>query len=154
MGDQRATTSLHKDPYENLYAVIAGTKIFTLIPPTEAFCLEEKTFPAAKYIPDDLDAVKSKERALGVKWTTELEVPEFSTPWRTISPHFQSGDDDLPPVFKKYCRPMIVEVKVNGYFIFFTMKIYIKNLIESRAIFCICRLCGFTASSNWRRHFI
>ncbi|KAJ3280764.1 JmjC domain-containing protein 7 [Borealophlyctis nickersoniae] len=30
MGDSRATTSLHKDHYENLYLVIAGVKTFTL----------------------------------------------------------------------------------------------------------------------------
>ncbi|KAF9358446.1 JmjC domain-containing protein 7 [Mortierella sp. AD094] len=43
-GDERSTTSLHKDHYENIYGVIAGRKIFTLIPPTEQYCLhgEEK----------------------------------------------------------------------------------------------------------------
>jgi hypothetical protein len=30
LGDSRSTTSFHKDNYENLYYVIAGTKTFTL----------------------------------------------------------------------------------------------------------------------------
>ncbi|KAF9438745.1 JmjC domain-containing protein 7 [Entomortierella beljakovae] len=38
-GDERSTTSLHKDHYENIYGVITGRKIFTLIPPTEQYCL-------------------------------------------------------------------------------------------------------------------
>ncbi|KAG0007850.1 JmjC domain-containing protein 7 [Entomortierella chlamydospora] len=41
-GDERSTTSLHKDHYENIYGVIAGRKIFTLIPPTEQYCLHGK----------------------------------------------------------------------------------------------------------------
>ncbi|GJJ69276.1 peptidyl-lysine (3S)-dioxygenase / protease [Entomortierella parvispora] len=49
-GDERSTTSLHKDHYENIYAVVAGRKIFTLIPPTEQFCLHEKQYIAATYV--------------------------------------------------------------------------------------------------------
>lgn len=32
MGENRSVSSLHKDPYDNLYAVIEGEKHFTLIP--------------------------------------------------------------------------------------------------------------------------
>ena len=55
IGDGRSVTSLHKgecdgiwrhqadettsDPYENLYYVIRGSKTFTLLPPTEFYCL-------------------------------------------------------------------------------------------------------------------
>lgn len=39
LGSSRSITSLHKDHYENLYLVVAGTKTFILIPPTESFCL-------------------------------------------------------------------------------------------------------------------
>lgn len=39
IGDERSVTSLHKDPYENLYLVVHGTKTFDLLPPTEYFCL-------------------------------------------------------------------------------------------------------------------
>lgn len=35
MGDKRAVTSMHKDHYENLYCVISGTKVFTLLPPSD-----------------------------------------------------------------------------------------------------------------------
>ncbi|KAI8840747.1 cupin-like domain-containing protein [Chytriomyces cf. hyalinus JEL632] len=50
-GSHRAVTSFHKDHYENLYAVISGTKTFHLIPPTESWALEERTFPTSQYTP-------------------------------------------------------------------------------------------------------
>lgn len=39
MGNDKSITSLHKDPYENCYAVIRGEKTFVLIPPSEYYCL-------------------------------------------------------------------------------------------------------------------
>lgn len=30
---------MHKDPYENIYMVVRGTKTFTLLPPTEGYCI-------------------------------------------------------------------------------------------------------------------
>ncbi|CAO3574566.1 unnamed protein product [Mortierella alpina] len=69
-GDERSSTSLHKDHYENLYAVIAGRKIFTLIPPTEQFCLHEQTYIAATYV-DAQDA--------STKAATEASVPSATS---------------------------------------------------------------------------
>eukprot|EP00754_Rhynchopus_humris_P041576 Rhum_TRINITY_DN25134_c0_g1::Rhum_TRINITY_DN25134_c0_g1_i1::g.181326::m.181326/K19219/JMJD7; jumonji domain-containing protein 7 len=36
MGGDGTVSSMHRDPYENLYAVVCGTKQFTLLPPWEA----------------------------------------------------------------------------------------------------------------------
>ncbi|BGP15044.1 hypothetical protein JCM10213v2_002999 [Rhodosporidiobolus nylandii] len=41
IGGRRSKTSMHKDPYENIYCVVRGTKTFTLLPPTEAYCVHE-----------------------------------------------------------------------------------------------------------------
>lgn len=38
-GDEKSITSLHKDPYENCYAVIRGQKTFILYPPVEYYCM-------------------------------------------------------------------------------------------------------------------
>ena len=35
IGNETSVTSLHKDPYENIYAVLDGEKVFTLFPPTD-----------------------------------------------------------------------------------------------------------------------
>ncbi|KIJ56686.1 hypothetical protein M422DRAFT_22845 [Sphaerobolus stellatus SS14] len=50
IGDSHSTTSVHSDPYENLYTVVRGAKHFTLFPPTEAYCLREKSYKHAQYI--------------------------------------------------------------------------------------------------------
>jgi jumonji domain-containing protein 7 len=50
MGDERAITSLHKDPYENIYCVISGYKDFILIPPVDLPHVPRKKFQSAKYV--------------------------------------------------------------------------------------------------------
>jgi jumonji domain-containing protein 7 len=49
MGDARAVTSMHKDPYENIYCVIEGYKDFILIPPTDLPYVPYKTYPVGTY---------------------------------------------------------------------------------------------------------
>ncbi|XP_065571789.1 bifunctional peptidase and (3S)-lysyl hydroxylase JMJD7-like [Artemia franciscana] len=49
MGDKRAVTSMHKDPFENIYGVIKGHKDFILIPPTDLPWIPYKTVPQAVY---------------------------------------------------------------------------------------------------------
>lgn len=50
VGTESALTSLHKDPYENLYAVLAGEKQFTLLPPPSTLWLRELSCPHAQYV--------------------------------------------------------------------------------------------------------
>lgn len=38
IGDSRSVTSAHKDPFDNLYLVLRGSKTFTLLPPHEVCC--------------------------------------------------------------------------------------------------------------------
>lgn len=52
VGDARAATTFHKDHYENVYAVVAGTKVFTLLPPCDAYRLALASLPAASFQPD------------------------------------------------------------------------------------------------------
>lgn len=49
MGDGRAITSLHKDPYENVYSVVRGCKTFTLFPPCDRLHLRYKHYPLSRY---------------------------------------------------------------------------------------------------------
>ena len=48
-GTSRSTTSFHRDHYENLYAVVAGAKAFTLLPPSDAWRMKLKNYPVATY---------------------------------------------------------------------------------------------------------
>lgn len=42
MGDERATSAMHKDHYENLFYVLSGEKVFSLCPPADAPFLYEQ----------------------------------------------------------------------------------------------------------------
>lgn len=49
IGDDRAVSSCHKDHYENLYTVVRGEKVFTLLPPAAVPFLQEQRCPAARF---------------------------------------------------------------------------------------------------------
>ncbi|KAK3813329.1 MAG: cupin-like domain-containing protein [Benniella sp.] len=114
-GDERSTTSLHKDHYENLYAVISGRKIFTLIPPTEQFCLHEKQYIAATYVDtQDASTQRTAETPLASstpRYKLEPVEPLMYTKWIALNPSHEPKDD----LFEKYprfsaCQPFRVEV--------------------------------------------
>ncbi|KAF7352786.1 Jmjc domain-containing protein 7 [Mycena venus] len=45
IGSHNSVTSIHSDPYENIYTVVRGSKHFTLLPPTDGWCLKERMYP-------------------------------------------------------------------------------------------------------------
>ncbi|KAH6914902.1 cupin-like domain-containing protein [Coprinopsis sp. MPI-PUGE-AT-0042] len=49
IGNNKSRTSIHCDPYENIYSVVRGAKKFTLIPPTDGWCLKECHYPHAQF---------------------------------------------------------------------------------------------------------
>ena len=51
VGDERSVTTWHSDPFENLYAVVAGSKTFSLLPPADAYRMALRTHPTAVYQP-------------------------------------------------------------------------------------------------------
>ncbi|TFJ81480.1 hypothetical protein NSK_007202 [Nannochloropsis salina CCMP1776] len=57
IGDARSISSLHKDPYENMYAVLKGEKHFTLFPPSDVSSfLFARGLPQASYAFDSIRA--------------------------------------------------------------------------------------------------
>jgi peptidyl-lysine (3S)-dioxygenase / protease len=60
MGDTRAVTSMHKDPYENIYCVISGFKDFILIPPVDVHLVPRETYQSAIFESDDHGAFHIK----------------------------------------------------------------------------------------------
>eukprot|EP00929_Paragymnodinium_shiwhaense_P003128 TRINITY_DN103535_c0_g1_i1.p1 TRINITY_DN103535_c0_g1~~TRINITY_DN103535_c0_g1_i1.p1 ORF type:complete len:405 (-),score=95.85 TRINITY_DN103535_c0_g1_i1:288-1406(-) len=49
IGDERSVSTCHLDHYENMYTVVRGEKIFTLLPPSAAPFLDERLCPAARF---------------------------------------------------------------------------------------------------------
>lgn len=89
IGDERSVSSVHKDHYENFYAVISGAKTFTLLPPTDIAFLPEETFPTAKYEAiGDLNSIDSLE-------ITQEGCPVDALSWIPLDP-------DDPNVCEKY----------------------------------------------------
>ena len=48
IGDERAVSSAHRDPYENFYCVLSGTKTFDLLPPPAVALLDEVLVPPSR----------------------------------------------------------------------------------------------------------
>ncbi|KAH0839749.1 clavaminate synthase-like protein [Lanmaoa asiatica] len=90
IGGSDSVTSIHSDPYENIYTVVRGTKHFTLLPPSEGWCLEERLYPHAVYTRTDA--------------TSELYLlPSYEAPpvrWSSIS------NPDLPDALPPEAHPI------------------------------------------------
>ncbi|XP_076270256.1 jumonji domain containing 7 isoform X1 [Rhynchophorus ferrugineus] len=90
MGDERAVTSMHKDPYENIYCVIDGHKDFILVPPLDTPYVPYENYPVRKYSnvrPDGFDVER---------------VPDQETiSWVAVDPLRFDQVRDYPDFFKK-----------------------------------------------------
>lgn len=78
---------MHKDPYENLYCVVRGSKTFLLIPPTDAAFVPYETYQAAKFIERDGE------------FQIEEDVDTGEVPWIAVNP--LNPDLSLYPEFGK-----------------------------------------------------
>lgn len=84
IGDGRATSSCHKDHYENLYVVVQGEKVFTLLPPAAVPFLHEQRCPPAHF---------------------ERRAPAEGTRERLVTVLDQEPADDVPWVPLDVARP-------------------------------------------------
>ncbi|EDW72609.1 uncharacterized protein Dwil_GK17091 [Drosophila willistoni] len=97
LGDERAITSMHKDPYENLYCVVAGHKDFILIPPHQLSCVPRKTYPTGIY----------KRKPCGQFYIDP--IADEATEWVSIDP--------LAPDYAnypEYAKAKPLKVRVNA----------------------------------------
>lgn len=96
IGDERSVTATHADPFENIYAVIAGSKQFTLRPPCDAAVLPKPKLRRARWtrsesVPVDsetIQPVKSYSR-----W--DLVVEQGMTAWIDEDSVTNSMGDEL-----------------------------------------------------------
>lgn len=97
MGDEKSVSSLHKDHYENLYAVIRGTKSFLLFPPTDRPFLKHEKYHTCIFspIPDSMNSLKN--RKFGLKSISSSPT----TPWISVNP--ENPDFIKYPEFKNVC---------------------------------------------------
>ena len=99
VGDERSISSVHKDPYDNVYCVIRGIKTFTLLPPTDVKFLGERAFPSGSY-------------HLHPNGTFDIvrDDPNMVVPWCEVDP--AQPDLNKFPRFK-HASPVHIEVKAG-----------------------------------------
>ncbi|KRT79661.1 hypothetical protein AMK59_7784 [Oryctes borbonicus] len=107
MGDARAITSMHKDPYENIYCVIDGYKDFILIPPTDLPWVRYNTYK--KGIFKNVTTNSYEIEMIKAVLQNENNRESIETlPWVSIDP--LNPDYQHFPEFK---RASIYKVRVN-----------------------------------------
>lgn len=93
IGNGRAVSSCHKDHYENLFVVVKGVKVFTLLPPAAAPFLHERRCRPAEYARSEVPIGSASASGAGGygaakpggtdrAWTVVPDPPEAaSVPW-------------------------------------------------------------------------
>ena len=136
MGDQRAVTSskklsfqnlnrdgivmptfsAHKDPYENIYAVVRGYKDITLFPPTDLPWLPYKTCSQAIY-------VKNQDGSFDIK-----DLPEAGTvPWIAVDPQ----NPDLKK-YPQYGNAHPINLRLNAGDVLYLPSFWFHHLKQSQ----------------------
>lgn len=123
IGDDRSVTSTHRDPYENLYLVLRGSKTFTLYAPVEELCLHAKMVRTGRLVRDEancgqegefrIDLDESASPPIGENEGVESEGQDNRIPWIPISPLLPRSFLDSVFPYYKHARPQIVTVEAG-----------------------------------------
>lgn len=106
IGNHMSQTSFHKDHYENLFAVIAGQKTFTLLPPADIYRLAIQEYPVAQYRTTGQDLRSSQLELSRLEGSKAIQ-------WSPID----LKDDALPdkyPLFSDKSLPPPLKITVNA----------------------------------------
>jgi jumonji domain-containing protein 7 len=110
IGNSRAVTTFHCDHYENMYAVLAGEKRFTLLPPCDAHRLHAARRRVGRFCKPDASTA----------WAVQLEEePPRSVSWARVDPHPAPGAATeaaraaFPRYFRAAASPLAVEVTLR-----------------------------------------
>lgn len=136
MGDARAVTSMHKDPYENIYCVIAGFKDFILIPPVDVHLVPRQTYQSAIFESDDAGAFHIRPLfdgefeefpsiSLLIKFPSDCQKP-IVLDWVSIDP--------LAPDLKKYpnySTANVYKVRINAGDILYLPSLWYHHVQQS-----------------------
>jgi len=123
IGDARSITSIHSDPYENIYTVVRGSKTFTLLPPTEGWCLAERPYPHAQYRrtgPSSPLILVPSQESVPIRWSsvTDPTLPgALSTEAHPIEITVGAGESlYLPAGWWHYVRQSGITIAVNYWY--------------------------------------
>ncbi|KAI5833085.1 Clavaminate synthase-like protein [Schizophyllum commune Tattone D] len=121
IGDGRSVTSIHSDPYENIYTVIRGQKHFILLPPTDGWAMRERSYPHARYIrptPDFPLTLQPSQGTPPVRWAS-IPDPSEHLP-SSVHPLFvtlNAGDTlYLPAGWWHHVRQSGITIALNWWY--------------------------------------
>ncbi|XP_011301391.1 jmjC domain-containing protein 7 [Fopius arisanus] len=128
MGDKRAVTSMHKDPYENIYCVVSGEKEFILHPPTDLPWIPYRKYPSAVY---KRDKSSWKIQSVPQNHSDDSSGGDY-IPWITVDP--------LKPDYVRY--PMYknattVKVSVQAGDVLYLPSLWFHHVQQSQACIAI-----------------
>jgi len=118
MGDERAVTSMHKDPYENIYCVVSGYKDFILHPPTDLPWIPYSEYPTARY--KEVDGV------------FEIIPETGKVPWISIDPL----EPDLI-TYPKYSKATKVTCRVHQGDILYLPSLWFHHVRQSHGCIAV-----------------
>ena len=101
IGTSASVTSTHRDPYENLYLVLKGSKTFTLYAPVDEIALCSEHVRTGRYVYN----AEKKE------FTTALDEPITTIPWIPIDPLLPYQELISKYPMYKYAQPQRVTVQ-------------------------------------------
>lgn len=78
IGDERSVTSIHCDPYENLYLVLKGSKTFRLWAPVDEVCMPTRMVSTGRY--------KCSETDGRPQFDVEIAQDSTTIPWVDFDP--------------------------------------------------------------------
>ncbi|KAI9649011.1 hypothetical protein NHQ30_001577 [Ciborinia camelliae] len=99
IGNSHSLTSLHKDPYQNIYVQILGQKHFTLLPPLSTPCINEVPLPSASY---------TRSISNPSMLTIKHDIPHTELPIATWDPDDPSTN---PTKYSHLAQPMHVTLE-------------------------------------------
>lgn len=98
MGDQRAVTSTHKDPYENIYCVVQGHKDIILHPPSDLPWMNYELYSPAIHVKTDQG------------FSIQPLANDPPIPWISVDPlDIQTQSED----YRKFANPIHVRVEAG-----------------------------------------
>lgn len=88
IGDQKSVTSVHRDPYENLYLVLRGRKKFRLWAPVDEAVMPVKMVRTGRYVCHETEGTERRFEVV-------LDEDGDEIPWVVLDPLTNSEDEAM-----------------------------------------------------------
>ena len=103
VGDGRATTTMHRDVFENMYVVLKGIKVFILVPPYLGGCLYEDSFRKGSWKQNE------KSNKFEIVYEDDKDLEEDKVKWVSVDVENDIHKTEKYPMLK-HVKPIRVEV--------------------------------------------